>query len=404
MSWANKNGTWVWTPDGKGNPNKAGDNVTPPPVFGMGTGGTGGTGSTGTDNVYALDLGFGIVDAKGNPVSLPPIQIGPYITALAGTNPALYARVKAAVSKLSGRTKVDPNYVGGYISKLATSIIGSSDILAKTGSLEDYFKKAAATATGAQTSVPQSYVSSPTQAKADINSTFKTLLGREATDKEVKALTGILNDAQKKNPSKYVNGVTYGGLDKNQFLVDIITSGKYAANSKAAPDILESLSKEVAGVKGKAATAKEATINSAAQQVQSYAKANGIPLSPEDLNGYATRVANGESIDNIASTFRKIAALSHPKAVADLLNEGTDLDTIYKPYKTAMATTLELNPNDIQLTDPALTNAITGDKTMTTYEFQRTLRKDPRWQYTNNARSEASDVATQVLKDFGFMG
>ena len=69
-----------------------------------------------------------------------------------------------------------------------------------------------------------------------------------------------------------------------------------------------------------------------------------------------------------------------------------------------MATTLELNPNDIQLTDPALSSAISGDKTMTTYEFQRALRKDNRWQYTDQARSEAADVATQVLKDFGFMG
>ena len=368
--------------------------------------GMGSSGSSTSDNsIYKVDTGFGLLDANGNPLALPPIQLGSYITTLAGTNPKAYARVKAAVSALTGRTKLDPSYVGGYVSKLATNIMGSSDVLAKTGTLEDYFNTAAKAAGGSgSSSLPQSYVSSATQAKSDINSTFTKVLGREATDKEIKALTTVLNDAQKKNPSKYVDGVTYGGLDKNQFLIDVITSGKYDAKPTAYPGILSGLAKELETVKSKAATAKETATTSAIQSVQSYAKANGIFLSPEDAASYAERINNGEKIQDIAATFRKIAAIPQPKAVQDLLNAGTDLATIYQPYKSAMAQTLELNPNAIDLTDPALSNAITGDKTMTTYEFQRALRKDNRWQYTNNARSEAADVATQVLKDFGFMG
>ena len=373
------------------------------PKFDTGT--TGGSSSTTNDSIYKVDVGFGLVDKDGKPLSLPPIQIGNYITALAGTDSKAYARVKAKVAALTGRSRLDPSYVGGYVSKLAQNIMGSSDIIARTGTLEDYFNTAITSSGGAgQASVPQSYVSSATQAKGDINSTFTKVLGREATDKEIKALTTVLNDAQKKNPSKYVDGVTYGGLDKNQFLIDVITSGKYDAKPTAYPGILSNLAKEVETVKGKAATAKETATTSAIQSVQSYAKANGIVVTPEEAAAYAERINNGEKIQDIASTFRKIAAISQPKAVQDLLNTGTDLATIYQPYKAAMAQTLELNPNAIDLTDPALSNAITGDKTMTTYEFQRALRKDNRWQYTNNARSEASDVATQVLKDFGFMG
>jgi hypothetical protein len=41
---------------------------------------------------------------------------------------------------------------------------------------------------------------------------------------------------------------------------------------------------------------------------------------------------------------------------------------------------------------------------MSIYDFEKTLRQDQRWQYTDQARSEASDIATKVLKDFGFMG
>lgn len=403
MSWTkDKNGQWVWTPDGKGNPQKAGDNVTPPPSFNMGADVTGGGVS---DSAYKVDVGFGLLDINGNPLALPPIQIGSYITSLAGTNPTAYNRVKTAVSKLTGRTKVDPSYVGGYVSKIATNIMASSDIIARSGNLEDYFNAAAkAAGAGAASSLPQAYISSPTQAKSDINTVFSKVLGRQASDKEVTAVTKILNDAQKKNPSKYVNGLTYGGLDKEQFLTDLITTGKYEANPKASPGILGNLAKEAGVVKQKSATAKQTSIDAARQQVQSFAKSNGIVLSPEDTSMYANRINEGESPNDIASIFRKVASVSQPKAIADLLNAGTDLATIYQPYKSAMAQILELNPNDIQLTDPALAKAISGDKTMTSYEFQRELRKDNRWQYTNNAREEVSDIALKVLKDFGFQG
>ena len=229
-----------------------------------------------------------------------------------------------------------------------------------------------------------------TKAKDYITQLTTNLLNREPTATELNDLSKQLSDAQKKaalnttyktDPKTgKVTSTQTGGLDEQQFLTDLI---------KKSPDYSK---------------VKEAGTTAALQSVQNAAKANGIVLTPEDAASYAERVRNGEKIDEIASTFRKIAAISQPKAVQDLLNTGTDLATIYQPYKAAMATTLELNPNDIQLTDPALSSAISGDKTMTTYEFQRALRKDSRWQYTNNARSEAADVATQVLKDFGFMG
>jgi len=37
------------------------------------------------------------------------------------------------------------------------------------------------------------------------------------------------------------------------------------------------------------------------------------------------------------------------------------------------------------------------------YQFEMGLRKNPQWQYTNNARSEASSYALSVLQDFGIV-
>jgi hypothetical protein len=41
---------------------------------------------------------------------------------------------------------------------------------------------------------------------------------------------------------------------------------------------------------------------------------------------------------------------------------------------------------------------------MPLYEFEKALRKDSRWQYTNNAKNEVSNMALRVLKDFGLQG
>jgi hypothetical protein len=69
-----------------------------------------------------------------------------------------------------------------------------------------------------------------------------------------------------------------------------------------------------------------------------------------------------------------------------------------------MASVLEVAPDSISLDDKTLRMAIGPEKEMSIYDFQRTLRKDSRWQYTDNARQESSDSVLKVLKDFGFQG
>jgi hypothetical protein len=68
-----------------------------------------------------------------------------------------------------------------------------------------------------------------------------------------------------------------------------------------------------------------------------------------------------------------------------------------------MASVLEVNPETIGLNDKTLRSAI-GDKEMTLYDWERSLRKDPRWQYTNNARQEVSSIGLNVLQQLGFQG
>jgi hypothetical protein len=137
------------------------------------------------------------------------------------------------------------------------------------------------------------------------------------------------------------------------------------------------------------------------------AAANGFDLQEvygDKLNDWVTRMAQGESVETFKSLIRDRAAIGLPDKVANLLRQGLDLEDIYSPYRNIMASVLELEPDSIKLTDPALTNAFGADRELPLYEFKRSLRKDARWQYTDNAREEVSSAALGILRDFGFQG
>jgi hypothetical protein len=141
--------------------------------------------------------------------------------------------------------------------------------------------------------------------------------------------------------------------------------------------------------------------------LRATARANGFDLDTSfgsSINDWLQRLAKGESIETFKNTIRGAAKLGLPDKVANLLDQGLDLKDIYDPYKKVMASVLEVAPDSISLDDKTLRMAIGPEKEMSIYDFQRQLRKDARWQYTNNAREEASDSVLKVLRDFGFQG
>ena len=238
-------------------------------------------------------------------------------------------------------------------------------------------------------------ISSETDALATINAVFNAELGRDATPSEFKILAPKLMAAQRKNPStqtvRTVNGKkiveTLTGLDPKQFLVTEIqknpaTKAEIAMRLKSA----QSLNR---------------------QDLEKTARANGLDLDKNFgavVDTWVKRVDNGEDIDIFKNIIRGTAKIGLPDKVAGLLDTGVDLDTVYSPYKRLMASTLEVSPDSISLDDPTLRMAIGPDKEMSLYDFQRSLRKDPRWQYTDQARQSVSEAALGVLRDFGFTG
>lgn len=152
------------------------------------------------------------------------------------------------------------------------------------------------------------------------------------------------------------------------------------------------------------------------QELQRIAKANGLKLEdilpklsvPKDStleNVVLQKLALGELDPNaIAQTARQFAAQGQPDYVRKLLNQGYDLEQVYAPYRSIMASTLEIDPNQVDLNDPTLRGAITNEGDMNIYDFKKLLRKDSRWDMTENARQEVSSAVYGILRDFGFQG
>jgi hypothetical protein len=264
---------------------------------------------------------------------------------------------------------------------------------------------------GGTGTVPTTTISSRATATTYINAALKQVgINRDATPQEIDSLFKVLNDAESRFKTTIKNGVTRDLLgNRTQFIANLITTGKYVDpnTGKSIKGVKEDVKKaaKVVGTLSKSAqTLKADTRSLTIQTLQSTANANGVSLSPQQLEQYALEVQNGKDVKAIQSQIRNIAGLGMPDNVKKLLAEGTDLDTVYAPYKTQMAAILEVNPQSISFTDPALRSAIGPNGEMPLYDFQRALRKDARWQYTNNAREDVFQSVGKVLQDFGFQG
>jgi hypothetical protein len=182
---------------------------------------------------------------------------------------------------------------------------------------------------------------------------------------------------------------------------DDATLEKYYKDGIDDLTIIDELGGKV-GVQGAAGATADALA-----QLRSVAAANGFNFDKDfalQADGWLREIARGKPVDDFARLIRAQAKLGLPEKVGTLLDQGLDLANIYAPYRNAMASLLELAPDSISLDDPLLRSAYGPDKEMSVYDFKRAIRKDTRWQYTDNAREEVSNIALNVLRDFGFQG
>ena len=142
------------------------------------------------------------------------------------------------------------------------------------------------------------------------------------------------------------------------------------------------------------------------QVLRQTAVANGFDLEKDfacQLDNWLTRMSKGEDIETFNSIIRNAAKIGLPEEIGKMLDQGMNLETIMTPYRNARASILEENPDSIPLNE-LVQSAITDNGFVPVFKFKINQRKNPKWKDTDNARQEASTVAYNILRDFGFVG
>jgi len=162
------------------------------------------------------------------------------------------------------------------------------------------------------------------------------------------------------------------------------------------------------------ATAKSGTFTGGTGEVQrslqDWARKNGVSLTQNTIDNYVRRIRAGDTTqdDALQELRRSYVAGAYP-GWSDRIENGEDIYDISAPYRQTMASVLELGDVDaIDFSDPLLKRGLQSvgadgkPRVMPLYEFEQEIRKDPRWEFTDNAYDVYSRVGENLLRTFGF--
>jgi len=133
----------------------------------------------------------------------------------------------------------------------------------------------------------------------------------------------------------------------------------------------------------------------------------GLDVSDHTMTAWVREALNGGQDESSIKNQMIRAASSRYVALADRLKAGETIKQIADPYIQSYGKLLEINPETVKIDDPLVQRALQAKDakgkpaTQTVYDFEQTLRKDPRWRQTNNARDIMSSTANAVLSSFG---
>jgi len=147
-----------------------------------------------------------------------------------------------------------------------------------------------------------------------------------------------------------------------------------------------------------------------ADDLKKVASANGINYSDNWYQSAAKSVASG--LTNAADWERDVRnqAAGMWGVYGDKIKAGANAYDLASPYINVMAQEFDMDPSQITLNDGHIRNALMGvddqgnPVSKSLWDFQKSLREDPRWMQTKGALDEVSSTANSILKTFGLAG
>jgi hypothetical protein len=150
-----------------------------------------------------------------------------------------------------------------------------------------------------------------------------------------------------------------------------------------------------------------------AQTLKTYVQDMGGGFSDQWVSN-AVNDINDPTTQTDINTYKdmvKQRAMSAYSGFSGLIDKGVTVKQIADPYVQSMANILEVDPAAIDYTKDAsikkaLGTTMNADGTsspMPIWQYEQSLKQDPRWAFTNNAREDVNGMLHQIGRDFGFV-
>ena len=147
-----------------------------------------------------------------------------------------------------------------------------------------------------------------------------------------------------------------------------------------------------------------------AQQLHALALQNGVQVSDSFVDSYVKGVETGSTTLQAGQDHIRTMASSAFPAWAEQIKAGQNVADLASPYMQQMGKTLELDSNAIDLFDPTIRKALQASdpsgkvgtpSVMPLWQFEQSLKQDPRWMKTQNAQDSLMANVHGVLQSWG---
>jgi hypothetical protein len=251
---------------------------------------------------------------------------------------------------------------------------------------------------------PRTTISSKGEITAEINEAFGTMFGA-AVPKEINtAFFNELRALQMSRSTKPLPKGTKPPLKPND--VDVVIEGVSAQERK---DILNRYLKQYANDQLAAVALGDqkaiANINRGSFGLtyttlkNAYAN-NGIPMNVNELGKLSVESSlNPKVLQSNINLINLQAKIYYP-ALADKIDKGFTVKQLLSPYLQTRANILEEDADSIDLKE---LQSIAKDPKglMGLYDYEISLRKNPKWGFTKNAQDQLSALGRDMTKLFG---
>lgn len=145
-------------------------------------------------------------------------------------------------------------------------------------------------------------------------------------------------------------------------------------------------------------------------RVQQLAAAYNVPLPPDALGNYVSRMVQGGLDEGSLTTLFQNYAKSYGTHIADAIGRGLTFEDVAGPVRNQISDALGIAPASINFQDPKWLRFIsspdpkTGEKRMMDFwEVQKTLRSDPGYGYwqTDNGKRTGYQMVLSLAQSLG---